>query len=280
VRPGNRCAAMIPRIALDTIFGIPAPVVGMVHLPPLPGAPLHAESMHNIVARACDEARRLEDAGFAGVLVENYGDAPFHPDRVPPETVAALTRAVTAVTAAVRVPAGVNVLRNDAAAALAIATVTGAAFIRVNVHTGALLTDQGWIEGRAHETLRERARLGARVAILADVLVKHASPPPGLDVRSAARDTWHRGLADALIVTGPATGTTADPARVRAVREAVPGAPVWIGSGLTTANARDLLPLANGAIVGSSLRTGGGAGQPLDDGQLRAWADLLRRDRT
>ncbi len=104
-----------------------------------------------------------------------------------------------------RLPVGVNALRNDARAALAIAVATGAHFIRVNVHTGSMFTDQGLIEGAAADTLRVRAALDTRVAIMADVHVKHASPPAGADIADAASDAWHRGLADALIVSGIGT---------------------------------------------------------------------------
>jgi membrane complex biogenesis BtpA family protein len=141
------------------------------------------------------------------------------------------------------------------------------------VHTGALLTDQGWIAGAAHDTLRLRARLDARVAIFADVLVKHAIAPPGFDVAAAARDTWHRGMADALVVTGPATGEPADADRLALVARTVPDAPLWIGSGLTTANARTLLRLAHGAIVGSALQRNGVAGRGVEEARVRA---LLR----
>src|SRR5713101_4601014 len=118
-------------------------IIGMVHLLPLPGAPRWAGSMEEALARAVEDARALAEGGVDGVMVENFGDAPFYPDHVPPETVAAMTRAARAVVEAVPVPVGVNVLRNDTAAALAIAVAVGARFIRVNVHTGAMWTDQG-----------------------------------------------------------------------------------------------------------------------------------------
>lgn len=266
-------------VPLAGIFGATRPIVGMVHLPPLPGAPGWRGSMDEVLARAQMDARALAGGGVDGILVENYNDAPFHPREVPPETVAALTMAVAEVIREVPIPVGVNVLRNDAAAALAIATATGARFIRVNVHTGAMLADQGWLEGRAHETLRLRARLGAPVAILADVLVKHAVPPAGLELEQAARDTWHRGLVDGLIVSGEATGMPTDPARARRVRVAVPDAPVWIGSGLTPESAATLLEAADGAIVGSALERDGVAGNPVEEERVRRLMDVVRQVR-
>src|SRR5687768_120118 len=180
-------------------------LIGMVHLLPLPGAPGWQGRLHDVIQRALADAAALEAAGFDALLVENFGDAPFFPDAVPAVTTAAMTVVIARLAQSTRLPFGVNVLRNDAASALAIAAATDASFIRVNVHSGAMLTDQGWLSGRAHETVRQRAQLGAPVAICADVLVKHAIAPPGADLAGIARDTRIRGQADVLIVTGAAT---------------------------------------------------------------------------
>lgn len=211
----------------------------------------------------------LMGGGVDAVLVENYGDSPFHADSVEPVTVAAMTRAVMAVREVVDTPVGVNVLRNDASAALAVAAATGASFIRVNIHTGGMFTDQGWIEGRAAETLRARARLGPTVAILADVMVKHAVAPGGLRLADAARDAWHRGFADALIVSGGATGRATELADVRAVREAIPEAKVLVGSGVTADTAREALGASHGVIVGSALEAAGEGGGPVELERVR-----------
>lgn len=249
----------------------------MVHLGPLPGAPRWGGSFSPIIERALADAEALASGGVDGVIVENYGDAPFHPDTLPPETIAALAVCVAEVARTTDLPVGVNALRNDARGALAVAVAAGARFIRINVHTGAQLADQGWLTGRAHETLRERARLRADVAILADVFVKHAAPPAGMSIEQAARDAWHRGLADGLIVSGEGTGLETDLARVRAVKAAVPEAPVWIGSGITTVNARASLEVADGAIVGSALQEGGVAGGAVDPARVRALVEAARR---
>src|SRR5690606_24509935 len=262
---------------LRAIFPGRLPIIGMVHLPPLPGAPRSDGSMTGVLERALEDARALADGGVDGLIIENYLDAPFHPERVPPETIAAMAIVTAEVVRQVPVPVGVSVVGNVAAAAVATAAVAGGRFVRVNVHTGAMLTDQGWIEGRAHETLRLRARLGAPVAIVADVMVKHAVPPAGLDIAQAARDAWHRGLADGLIVSGGETGAATDPARALAVKRAVPEAPVWIGSGLTTENAAELLAHADGAIVGTAFARGGRAGTGIDPDRVRALLEVVRR---
>src|SRR3954453_17104572 len=150
------------REEFQQLFGAERVLIGMVHLRPLPGAPRYAGDFEAVIEQAVGEAAALAGAGFHGVLVENFQDVPFYPDRVPAETVAAMTAAVREVTRAVSVPVGVIVWRNDGAAALAVAVAARAAFVRVNVLTGAMVTDQGVIHGRAHELLRLRRALRAR----------------------------------------------------------------------------------------------------------------------
>jgi membrane complex biogenesis BtpA family protein len=240
------------------------PLVGMVHLPALPGAPRWEGDFASVIERATTDARALAGAGFDALMVENFGDVPFYGHQVPSETVAAMTVAVASVLNAVEIPVGVNVLRNDAAAALGIAAATGARFVRVNVHTGAMWTDQGLLEGRAAETLRHRRALALEVAILADVHVKHATPPAGLTLADAAADTWHRGLADALVVTGRGTGDAAAAGDVMRVRTSVPTAPVLVGSGVDAETVQSTLEQADGVIVGSAVMEGGRAGTRVD----------------
>ncbi len=254
----------------------PRPLVGMVHLLPLPGAPRWAGSMRTVIDRALADAGLLEQAGFQALLIENFGDAPFFPSRVPAETVAAMGVVIHEIRRTVPLPAGVNVLRNDARAALAIAAATGAEFMRVNVHSGALLTDQGWIRGRAYHTLRMRARLGLQCGIVANVAVKHAILPPGHDIAAEARDARDRGLANALIVSGPATGQPPDPAHLLAVRRATAGTPLWIGSGLDCDNVASLLPLCDGAIVGSTLQKDGVAGSGVEAERAQRFINAVR----
>ncbi len=268
--PGTAPAPLLP------LEGPPPWLVGMVHLLPLPGAPGWRGSMDEVLDRACADATALAGAGFDAVMVENFGDVPFHPGRVPPETVAAMARAVAAVRGAASLPVGVNVLRNDAEAALALAAVCDAAFIRVNVHVGAMWTDQGLIQGRAHATLRRRAHLAPGVAIFADVHVKHATPPSGWGLEDAARDTWWRGLADALVVSGSGTGAATAPADLHRVRQAVPKAVIFVGSGVTAAHAHQLLAEADGAIVGTSVMNDGRPGTGIDPARAAALVAAVR----
>jgi len=265
-----------PKRALEELFGARKYAIGMVHLLPLPGSPRWAGAMDQVLERAVCDAQALARGGMDGLIVENFGDAPFCKDRVEPHTVSAMTLAVAVVRDAVQIPVGVNVLRNDSRSAIAIAAVTGASFIRVNVHTGAMVTDQGIVEGRACDTVRYRRELGAEVKLLADVLVKHASPLGALSIEQAARDAAYRGLADAVIVTGVGTGQPTEVEDVIRAREAVPDYPVLVGSGVHEGNLAKLLAVADGVIVGTSLKEGGVASNPVDETRVADLAALVR----
>jgi membrane complex biogenesis BtpA family protein len=170
---------------------------------------------------AVADARAYERGGAHAIFVENFGDVPFTKSNVGPETIAAMTAAGCAIRAAVKLPLGFNVLRNDAQAALALCAACGGDFIRVNVHTGAMLTDQGLIEGDALPHVRYRDRIRPGAEIFADVHVKHAVPLGDWTLEDSAHDTVERGLADALIVSGVGTGQAADMADVERVRALV-----------------------------------------------------------
>jgi len=242
----------------------PPRLIGMVHLRALPGSPAYRGSLEEVLERAVADARTLTEAGFDAIMIENFGDAPFFPGTVPAATIAAMTRAVQAVAEASNLPLGVNVLRNDAVGALAVAAATGAAMIRVNVLSGTMFTDQGPIVGRAAEVARARKELGIEVAVLADVFVKHATPPPGLTIEDAAIDTWERSGADALVISGSGTGRPIDTNDLERVHAAVPDAPLVIGSGADQANIAGLLKTATSIIVGSSLKPSGDVSAPVD----------------
>lgn len=228
----------------------------MVHLQALPGSPAWGGDLSRVTAHALSDASALWESGIRAVMVENYHDVPFYPGVVPSETVAAMTTVISALgNQFPDLALGVNVLRNDAAAALGIAVATGARFIRVNVHVGSMVTDQGSIEGRAWHTLRLRRHLEAQeVGILADVRVKHALPLAARPLAEEAQDLRLRGQADAVIVTGAATGSGADPQEVAVVRNALPECPLLVGSGLTAQAAASFFPAADGGIIGSSLK--------------------------
>jgi membrane complex biogenesis BtpA family protein len=262
---------------------VPKVVIGMLHLPPLPGAPRFAASSATIDPirdAVLRDADALAAGGVHGLMLENFGDVPFYPGRVPAHTVAVMT----ALAADVRqrfaeLPLGINVLRNDGQSALAIAAAVGAHFIRVNILCGARVADQGILQGIAHDLLRDRAMLRAQhVKIFADVDVKHsaslATPTP-TSLESEVEDTLVRGLADALIVSGSGTGKATDPAHVQRVKRAAGAAPVFIGSGVDERSLSQHLPHADGFIIGSAFKQNNNAANPVDAQRVRLIMSLL-----
>ncbi|MEZ4267103.1 MAG: BtpA/SgcQ family protein [Myxococcota bacterium] len=254
-------------------------LAGMVHLGPLPGSPgASGHGIERVLAAAQRDATVLLEAGFDGWIVENFGDAPFYPGPVPASTVAAMTRIAAAMPRGADSLCGVNVLRNDALSALAVAAACGLDFVRVNVHVGAAVTDQGVIEGRAYETMRERARWAPEVAVLADVDVKHARPLGiGAHIAESAAEAAGRGLADGLIVTGKSTGARVDLNDLRAVRDAALDVPVLLGSGVSADSVAELLAKADGVIVGTALKVDGVTTAAVDPERARAFIAAARK---
>lgn len=256
---------------------LPRPLlIGMVQLAPLPGSPRNDKSVASIVERALRDAEALQSAGFDALIVENFGDAPFVAERLDPAGVAALAIVTARVKDATTLLVGVNALRNDARSAIGIAAASGAAFIRVNVHIGVAATDQGLIEGQADDTLRYRRQLGTDVGIFADVHVKHATPVSQPDIALAAQETAYRGLADALIVSGAATGQPANIDQIRLVKEAVPDRLVLVGSGTTTDSVRSILSACDGVIVGTHIKQDGRTDAPVDPTRAAAFIRAAR----
>lgn len=265
---------MLTREEFAKRFGARA-VFGVVHLRALPGSPNYQGEIQRVIDEAVADARAIVSGGGDGLVIENFGDRPFA-KTVSAETVAAMTRVITEIQREVRIPFGVNVLRNDALAALAIAVATGAAFIRVNVLTGAMVTDQGIIEGEAHRVMRKRRELGFAGAVFADHMVKHAVPLGEVDPIGSARDLRSRALADALIVTGPETGRPPDPSKFDLLRSAT-DAPLLVGSGMDVENAAAFRPLAEGAIVGTAIKEEGKIDRRVDARRVEAMVRAFKR---
>jgi membrane complex biogenesis BtpA family protein len=260
-------------MTLATALGLPdritRAVIGMVHLRALPGSPRWDGDMPGVVRAALDDARALAEGGADAIMVENHGDVPFTAGRVDAASVAGMAVAVAEIRRQVRLPVGVNVLKNDVRSALAIAAATGARFVRVNVHVGAVVADQGILQSEAHDTLRYRRLLGVSVAILADVQAKHGLPLAPVPIEQEARDCFARGLADALVVSGVATGEPTPLSDLKRVRGAVPEAPLLVGSGASAETVADLLSVADAVIVGTSIKRDGRLSSPVDVERVR-----------
>ncbi|MCT7955200.1 photosystem I biogenesis protein BtpA [Laspinema palackyanum] len=262
---------------LKQLFKTPNPIIGVVHLLPLPTSPRWGGSLKTVIERAEREATALASGGVDGIIVENFFDAPFTNGQVDPAVVSAMTLIVDRLMNLVTVPIGINVLRNDALSGLAIASCVGASFIRVNVLTGVMATDQGLIEGQAHQLLRYRRELGSEVKILADVLVKHARPLGSPNLTTAVQETIERGLADGVILSGWATGNPPSFEDLELAIAAAKGTPVFIGSGANWENISTLMQAANGVIVCSSLKRHGQLEQPVDPIRVSQFVEATRR---
>jgi uncharacterized protein len=264
-------------VDLKQTFKTANPIIGVVHLLPLPTAPRWGGSLKAVIDRAEQEAAALASGGVDGIIVENFFDAPFPKDSVDPAVVSAMSLIVHRLMNLVTVPIGINVLRNDAHSAMAIASCVQAHFIRVNVLTGVMATDQGFIEGQAHQLLRYRRELGSEVKILADVLVKHARPLGSPNLTTAVQETIERGLADGVILSGWSTGSPPNLEDLELASAAANGTPVFIGSGASWENIPQLIQAADGVIVSSSLKRRGKIEQPIDPIRVSQFVESMQR---
>jgi hypothetical protein len=264
------------------IFEVEKPIIGMVHLQPLPGSPGYTgQEMEPIIEKGLDDARALVAGGVNGLIVENMWDLPyFVGSEVPPEEMTAHAVAARKVVEAVDVPVGVNVVHNGGVVTLAIAVAAGARFIRVCLLTGARVWDTGELDhGCAARLIRKRKELGAEhIKILADVDKKHSVAFPGIDL--ATHIEWTEFyLADALIISGKMTGSAPDLDKVKQARQ-LARRPILLGSGATEDRIVDFLKYADGAIVGTYFKVDGIAENPVDVNRVRKFMDVVSKART
>lgn len=254
-------------------------VVGVVHLPPLPGSARggSVRQFGSLLDRAVRDASVYAESGANALIVENFGDVPFAAGAVGPHVVAAMALAVDRVRMATGLPIGVNVLRNDVPSAVAVAALAGGRFVRANVYVGVAVTDQGVITGRAEEVQEVIRCLDAPVEVWADVDVKHAAPLAPRPIGDVAEDAVVRGLAAAVIVTGRATGQPAARDDLAAVRRAVGATPIYVGSGVTPESAPGLLSVADGLIVGTAAKRDGEVANEVEPNRVRRLVEAARR---
>jgi hypothetical protein len=249
------------------------PLIGVVHLPPLPsiGRP---SDLERIVEYAVEEARKLESAGFDAVLIENYGDAPYAPEGVDALGLASLTAIAREIARSVSLPVGLNILRNGGVQAAATAYASGARFVRINGLCEVRVSVEGVWGALAHDVWAILRSLTRKIAVLADVNVKHSYPLHS-DVKGwrIVRDCVERASPDAIVVTGAETGKPPDPGYVASIR-GLAGIPVIVGSGIDSSNIRAYWSIADGFIVGTSVKVGGRTHNPID---LRAAKELAEK---
>ena len=230
-------------------------VYGVVHLKSLPGSPGNYLTLDEIIELAQEDVNSLVFGGVDGLIIENFGDVPFTKDNVSKRTIASFTKVVENIEYDRKIQVGINVLRNDGIAALSIAEATNADFVRINVLNNVMMyTDQGIIEGKAHEIAEFKNTLNKEIDIYADVFVKHAVPPEGSKIENHTEELIERAGADVVIVTGDGTGHQIDIEDLSKVRDIVPQGRLAIGSGVNEENIDDYVGLADILIVGTSFK--------------------------
>jgi len=264
---------------LKAMFSETKPIIGMVHLRPLPGSPLYRPgSMRKVCATAVEEALLLQEGGVDGIQVENIWDYPYLKcEEIGHETVAGLTAAAIKVKEAVEIPIGINCHLNGVLQSIAVAVVTEARWVRVFEWTNAYISHAGYIEGAAGKALRYKNAIGAHdVKFLCDVNVKHGSHFIISDrsISEQARDAETEG-ADAIVITGWETGSPPDGELTRTVKEKV-AVPVLLGSGVNEENVTELLSLADGAIIGSYFKDGDDWKRPVDAIRVKRLMERVR----
>ena len=230
-------------------------VYGVVHLKSLPGSPENYLSLDEIIELAQEDVNNLVFGGVDGIIIENFGDTPFVKDDISKRTLASFTTVVENIEYDREIKVGINVLRNDGIAALSIAEATKADFVRINVLNNVMMfTDQGIIEGKAHEIAEFKNSLNKEIEIYADVFVKHAVPPEGSKIENHTEELIHRAGADVVIVTGDGTGHEINIEDLNKVRDIVPQGKLAIGSGVNEENIEDYTGLADILIVGTNFK--------------------------
>lgn len=248
------------------------PVVAMIHVGALPGTPAHRQSLDELVAEACAEARLYRDAGINCLMLENMHDVPYLRGGVGPEIVAAMTVLARAVRQEVALPIGLQILAAADLEAMAVAHAAGLDFIRTECFCFAHVADEGLMQSNAAKLLRYRRMIGATgVQVWADIKKKHASHSLTVDltIGDIAEAAEFMG-AETIIVTGTSTGRAPQAWEVAEARDHCQ-LPVFVGSGVSLATAAELFPVADGVIVGSHFKRGGHWANEIDPERVQAF---------
>ncbi|MFC1466434.1 MAG: BtpA/SgcQ family protein [Candidatus Brachytrichaceae bacterium NZ_4S206] len=261
---------------LEDFFHVPKPVIAMVHFPPLPGTPLYDDSrgVAGILESVRRDIRVLCEGGVDGLLFCNEGDRPYAL-QADFEAIAVMTRVITETAPRDR-PFGVDFLW-DAKAPLAIALATGAAFVR-EVFTGVYESDMGLWNTNPAAMLRYRRNIGAsHVKVFYNITPEFASPLGRRSIGQVARSAVVSSLADALLISGAMAGAEPDANHLREAKEATGGqVPVLLNTGARVENIRQFLRVADGVIVGSSLKVDGYTWNPVDAARVRSFMEVVR----
>lgn len=250
-------------------------IIGMVHFPALPGFTLYDDEkgIEGIVARVREDLHALQEGGIDAVMFCNENDRPYTL-RADPATVAVMARTIGQLLGEIRVPFGVDVLW-DPKAALAVAKATGGKFIR-GILTGAFVSDMGWWDTAVGEVYRYRKLIDALgVKVFFNISAEFASPMDRRPLEEIAKSVVFSSLADAVLVSGPMTGVPPSRETVARVKEAVGDTPVLVNTGVNQENVAEFLEVADGAIVGTSLKKGGVTWNPVDVERVRSFMERV-----
>lgn len=251
----------------------------MVHLPALPGSPLHDRDggMELVIERTRADVTSLQEAGFDALMFCNENDRPYVFE-TGPETAAAMSAVVASLKTMLDVPFGVNILW-DPRATLAVAKATGASFVR-EIFTGVYSSEFGLWNTDPGGAMRYRRQIDAdHIRVLTNISAEFANPLAARQLGQVARGVWLISLADGICVSGPMTGESVDGSELQSVREAAPEAVLFANTGVTESTVADLLEIADGVIVGTSVKVDGITWNPVDPARAGRFMDRVRAAR-
>jgi membrane complex biogenesis BtpA family protein len=264
---------------MNMLFGTTKPIIGMLHLKPLPGSPIYdGKGLGKVIDVALKDAQALVDGGVNALQVENYNDPSYFPNDAPPETISALTIVAHEVRKRFpKIPMGICLLA-DPEASIAVAHCVGAQYIRATFFTEASVDVSGLVTRLPHAILRYRKFLDPSVKILADVHIKHSAPLGVRPIEEAAYDAAYF-LADAIIISGKHTGMPTNIEEVKRVKKVLPEFPVYIGSGINAKSVEEFFEYADGAICGSSLKCDGISTNEVDVNRVKEFMNVVEKIR-
>jgi membrane complex biogenesis BtpA family protein len=265
---------------LKEVLGNEKPIIGMVHFPPLPGTPLYDQErgLPGIIERVHHDVEALQAGGIDAIMFCNENDRPYV-QKADPAVIAVMSRTVGELRHKIDIPFGIDVLW-DPEAAIAIAGATGGSFVR-EIFTGVYDSDMGIWNTNAGKALRFRRAIGAEhVRLLFNIMAEFASPLSPRAIGELAKSVTFSSLPDAICVSGARTGEKVEGSVLREVKEAIPETPVFANTGTTVDNIADMLTIADGAVVGTSLKVDGITWNAVDQERVRAFMQAVQKARS
>lgn len=260
------------------LYGVKKPIIGMVHLPPLPGSPIYnGKGLSEVIEHALFDVNELQEGGVDALEIENFSDPTYYPHEVGPELVSAISVVSDHIMRIARVPVGICIL-SDPKASLSVAHAVGAQFVRATFFTEASVDVSGLVLPKPHELLRFRKFLDSSIKIYADVHIKHSAPLVKRPLGDSALDAKYF-LSDAIIISGTHTGKETKIDDIQEAKEAVEKFPVLVGSGFRKKSAEMIFKYADGAIVGTSLKKDGISSYPVDRKRVQDLMETVKEIR-